>query len=124
MPNLIRLKQLDVAELSGYINQSFAGGASSINTNFTYYTGNFNISDSYLNIVSYISGVTGTLPSISNGLIFNIKNIGDGSLTITGSANIDEVDSVSIQKNESIELLGVNNSYYSGWVTITSNPGI
>ena len=124
MPNLIRLKQLDTVELSGYINRSFAGGANAINTNFTYYNNNFNISDSYLNVVNRSSSVTGVLPTVSNGLIFNIKNIGNGLLTITGSANIDEVDSVSIQKNESIELLGVNNLYYSGWVTITSNPGI
>jgi hypothetical protein len=123
MPNLIRLKQLDLAELSGYINQSFPG-FNSISTNFTYYTGNFNISDDYLNLVSYVSGVTGVLPSVSNGLRFNIKNLGDGLLTITGSASIDQADSISIQKNESIELLGVNNLYYSGWVTIISNPGI
>jgi hypothetical protein len=123
MPNLIRLKQLDVAELSGYINESFPG-FNSLSSNFAYNTGNFNISDDYFNLVSYVSGVTGVLPSISNGLRFNIKNLGDGLLTITGSASIDQVDSVSLQKNESIELLGVNNLYYSGWVTIISNAGI
>jgi hypothetical protein len=123
MPNLIRLKQLDLVELSGYINQSFPG-FNVTTSSFIYYSGNFNISDSYLNLVNYPSGVTGTLPYISNGLRFNIKNLGDGVLTITGSSYIDETDSISLQKNESIELLGVNNSYYSGWVTIISNPGI
>ena len=98
MPNLIRLKQLDLAELSGYINQSFPG-FNTVSSDFTYYTGNFNISNSYLNLVSYVSGVTGVLPDISNGLRFNIKNLGEGTLTITGFANIDEVDSISIQKN-------------------------
>jgi len=123
MPNLIRLKQLDLVELSGYINQSFPG-FNSVTSSFIYYSGDFNISDSYLNLANYVSGITGTLPSVSNGLRFNIKNLGDGLLTITGSANIDQTDSISLQKNESIELLGVNNSYYSGWVTIISNPGI
>lgn len=123
MPNLIRLKQLDVVELSGYINQSFPG-FSTVSSDFTYYTGNFNISNSYLNLVSYVSGVTGFLPTVSNGLRFNIKNVGSGIATITGSAYIDSVDSVFLEKNESIELLGVNNSYYSGWATIISNPGI
>jgi hypothetical protein len=126
MPNLIRLKQLDVAELSGYINQSFLGisNIGVISSNFTYHTGNFNITGNYLNLVNYASGVTGFLPTVSNGLRFNIKNIGSGITTITGSAYIDSVDSISLEKNESIELLGVNNSYYSGWATITSNPGI
>ena len=128
MANLIRLKQLDLTELSGYINQSFigssSGGSSSATSQFTYHIDNFNISNYYLNLVSNPSGVTGYLPPVSNGLRFNIKNLGEGLLVVSGSANIDQLDSISIQKNESIELLGVNNSYYSGWATIISNPGL
>jgi len=128
MANLIRLKQLDLTELSGYINQSFigssSGGSSSATSQFNYHIGNFNISNYYLNLVSSPSGVTGYLPPVSNGLRFNIKNLGEGLLVISGSANIDQLDSISMQKNESIELLCVNNSYYSGWATIISNPGL
>lgn len=128
MANLIRLKQLDLTELSGYINQSFIGssngGVNNSTSQFNYYIDNFNISDYYLNLVSHPSGVTGYLPPVSNGLRFNIKNLGEGLLVVSGSANIDQLDSISIQKNESIELLGVNNSYYSGWATIISNPGL
>jgi hypothetical protein len=125
MPNLIRLKQLDQTELSGYIGEiSISQNFNYVSSNFNYYSGNFNISERYLNLVNYASGITGTLPAINNGLRYNIKNIGDGILTITGANNIDGLDSAALQKNESVELLGVSNLYYTGWVTILSNPGI
>jgi hypothetical protein len=125
MPNLIRLKQLDQTELSGYIGEvSIYQNFNYVSSDFNYYSGNFNISERYLNLANYASGITGSLPTINNGLRYNIKNIGDGILTITGANNIDGLDSVALQKNESVELLGVNNLYYTGWVTILSNPGV
>jgi hypothetical protein len=125
MPNLIRLKQLDQTELSGYIGEvSISQNFNYVSSDFNYYSGNFNISERYLNLVNYASGITGTLPAINNGLRYNIKNIGSGILTITGANNIDGLDSAALQKNESVELLGVSNLYYTGWVTILSNPGI
>jgi hypothetical protein len=125
MPNLIRLKQLDQTELSGYIGEvSISQNFDYVSSDFNYYSGNFNISERYLNLANYVSGITGSLPAINNGLRYNIKNIGSGILTITGANNIDGLNSVALQKNESVELLGVNNLYYTGWVTILSNPGI
>ena len=125
MPNLIRLKQLDQTELSGYIGEiSIYQNFNYVSSDFNYHSGNFNISQRYLNLANYPSGITGSLPTINNGLRYNIKNIGDGILTITGANNIDGLDSVALQKNESVELLGVNNLYYTGWVTILSNPGV
>lgn len=125
MANFIRLKQLDTAEISGYIDQvTTTNSFNYLVNNFSYFSGDFTLSNTYLNLVNYVSGITGTLPNIVNGVRYNIKNLGDGILTITGNSTIDSLNSVSLEKNESIELLGVNNSSYSGWLTILSNPGL
>lgn len=125
MGNFIRLKQLDMAEISGYISQVTATNSFNyLVNNFSYFNTNFNITNTYLNLASYPSGITGTLPEIVNGVRYNIKNLGNGILTITGNSTIDSLGSVSLEKNESIEILGVNNLSYSGWLTILSNPGL
>ena len=68
MANFIRLKQLDTAEISGYIDQVTATNSFNyLVNNFSYFSGNFTLSNNYLNLVDYISGVTGTLPNIVNG---------------------------------------------------------
>jgi hypothetical protein len=134
MANLIRLKQLDLAELSGYIsgfslisdgnNGVINPGNYYLSSGYNFFTGNFNVSGYSLSIAKSSYEITGVLPNLSNNLICNIKNIGAGLLVLTGSANIDESSVIGLQKNESIEILGVNNIYYSGWITITSNAGI
>lgn len=132
MPNLIRLKQLDLVDISGYINQiagsnGNGGLPDSFTSTYNYFSGDFSISDKYLNIANSTISLTGYLPNnISNGIRYNIKNMGIGELFLTGYAKIDNsLDYVILFENESIELLGVNKlPEYSGWVTISSNPGL
>ena len=51
MPNLIRLKQLDQTELSGYIGEiSIYQNFNYVSSDFNYHSGNFNISQRYLNL--------------------------------------------------------------------------
>jgi hypothetical protein len=129
MANLIRLKQLDQAELSGYIQEISArvgagnGGNYIINT-YDYFTGNFNISSSYINLASPSGQVTGVLPEIIDGLRYHIKNINTGIVFISGNNTIDSIDTFTLLENESVELLGVKNIYHTGWLTMISNPGL
>lgn len=129
MANLIRLKQLDQVDLSGYIQEISArvgagNGANYIINTYDYFTGNFNISNSYINIISPSGQVTGILPEIIDGLRYHIKNINTGVVFISGNNLIDSINTVFILENESIELLGVKNIYHTGWLTMISNPGI
>lgn len=132
MPNLIRLKQLDLVDISGYIEEVAGGNGGGgipdfFTNNYNYVSGDFSISNKYFNIANSNINITGHLPiNISNGVRYNIKNIGSGELFLTGYAKIDNsLDYIILFENESVELLGVNKlPEYSGWVTISSNPGL
>lgn len=126
MANLIRLKQLDQAEISGYVQTISARvvDGSYIVSNYQYFINNFSPSDYYLNLVNSNVQITGTLPSVTDGLRYHIKNLNSGNIYITGLNTIDGLDSFFLLEGESIELLGVNNSTYTGWVSMISNPGL
>jgi hypothetical protein len=57
---------------------------------------------------------------------YYVKNLNTGALTITGagSRTIDGFASATLYINDSLQLLGVNNVGYTGWVTISADGGI
>lgn len=88
---------------------------------------NFIFGDNYLNFVNSSNNVTGTLPSgIISGINYYVKNLNSGILLITGSGQrtIDGFSTVNLYKNESLQLVGVNNPGYTGWVTISADNGV
>jgi len=96
-------------------------------SSYSYNTGNFNFTDNYINLASGPSSFTGTLPNpIISGINYYVKNLNTGVLIITGagSRTIDGFAIVSLYKNDSIQLLGVNNIGYTGWATISADGGI
>jgi hypothetical protein len=67
------------------------------------------------------------LPSgITSGINYYVKNLNSGILLITGSGqrSIDGFSTVNLYRNESLQLLGVNNVGYTGWVTLSADNGV
>lgn len=88
---------------------------------------NFFFGDNYLNFANSSSNLTGILPSgIVSGINYYAKNLNSGILLISGSGqrSIDGFSTLNLYKNESVQLVGVNNPGYTGWVTISADGGI
>ena len=96
-------------------------------SSYSYNSGNFTFSNNYLNLANSSNSLTGTLPNpIISGMNYYVKNLNTGVLMITGagSRTIDGFANVSLYKNDSVQLLGVNNIGYTGWATISADGGI
>jgi len=96
-------------------------------SSYNYSTSNFIFGDNYVNLINSSTNITGTLPSeITSGINYYIKNLNTGILLITGSGQrtIDGFSTVNLYKNESLQLVGVNNVGYTGWVTISADNGV
>ena len=96
-------------------------------SSYNYLNSNFTFDNIYINIVNSSNNVIGTLPSaITSGINYYVKNLNNGILLITGSSQrtIDGFSTVNLYKNESLQLLGVNNIGYTGWVTLSADNGV
>ena len=96
-------------------------------SSYSYNSTNFIFGNTYINIVNSSTNITGTLPSgITSGINYYVKNLNTGILLITGSGQrtIDGFSTVNLYKNESLQLLGVNNIGYTGWVTLSADNGV
>ena len=96
-------------------------------TSYGYFTGNFNFDNNLINLTNSSNDITGTLPSnVESGINYYVKNLNTGVLLITGSGQrlIDGFSSVNLYKNESLQLIGVNNIGYTGWITISADGGL
>jgi len=96
-------------------------------SSYSYNSGNFTFSNNYLNLANSSNSLTGTLPNpIISGMNYYVKNLNTGVLMITGTASrtIDGFANLSLYKNDSVQLLGVNNIGYTGWATISADGGI
>jgi hypothetical protein len=96
-------------------------------SSYSYNSTNFIFGNTYINIVNSSNNITGTLPSgITSGINYYVKNLNTGILLITGSGQrtIDGFSNVNLYKNESLQLLGVNNIGYTGWVTLSADNGV
>jgi hypothetical protein len=145
--------QNNINNLSGYINSSdsnivFTTGNQNINgiktfaqtgsfdtlqitnkklSSYNYNSNNFIFGNIYINIVNSSTNITGTLPSgITSGINYYVKNLNTGILLITGSGQrtIDGFSTINLYRNESLQLLGVNNVGYTGWVTLSADNGV
>ena len=96
-------------------------------SSYSYNSTNFIFGNTYINIVNSSNNIIGTLPSgITSGINYYVKNLNTGILLITGSGQrtIDGFSTVNLYKNESLQLLGVNNIGYTGWVTLSADNGV
>ena len=96
-------------------------------SSYSYNSTNFIFGNTYINIVNSSNNITGTLPSgITSGINYYVKNLNTGTLLITGSGQrtIDGFSTVNLYRNESLQLLGVNNVGYTGWVTLSADNGV
>jgi len=96
-------------------------------SSYNYVNSNFTFSDIYINIANSSSNIIGTLPSgITSGIHYYVKNLNTGILSITGSGQrtIDGFSNINLYKNESLQLFGVNNIGYTGWITIGEGIGV
>ena len=95
-------------------------------TAYNYVTGNFNFNNFYVNLINATSPRTGILPTPTSGLNYYVKNLNTGVVFLTGISGlkIDTADYLNLYKNESVELLGVNNLGYTGWITMSLNEGL
>ena len=96
-------------------------------SSYSYNSANFAFSNNYLNLANSSNSLTGTLPNpIISGMNYYVKNLNTGVLMITGagSRTIDGFANVSLYKNDSLQLLGVNNIEYTGWATISADGGV
>jgi hypothetical protein len=96
-------------------------------SSYSYNSTNFIFGNTYINIVNSSINITGTLPSgITSGINYYVKNLNTGILLITGSGQrtIDGFSTVNLYRNESLQLLGVNNVGYTGWVTLSADNGV
>ena len=91
---------------------------------YNYFTTSTTLGNSYINLANSTSGITATLPSITSGRNYIVKNLNTGTLTVTGSNSIDGNVNLKLYKNESAHLLGVRNIGFTGWVSLNTNPGI
>lgn len=130
--NLIRLKQLNETEISGYIESIVTPKVSNLNldtsniTNiqYDYYNAQGSITNKFINIFDVNSGANAILPNIEDKKTFLIKNIGSGILLISGNSRIDGYSNLILGSGESTQVLGVKNSTFTGWLTINTNQGI
>jgi hypothetical protein len=96
-------------------------------SSYSYNSNNFIFGNTYINIINSSTNITGTLPSgITSGINYYVKNLNTGTLLITGSGQrtIDGFSTVNLYRNESLQLLGVNNVGYTGWVTLSADNGV
>ena len=96
-------------------------------SSYNYVSSNFIFGDIYINIANSSNNIIGTLPnSITSGINYYVKNLNTGILLITGSGQrtIDGFSNINLYKNESLQLLGVNNVGYTGWVTLSADNGV
>jgi hypothetical protein len=96
-------------------------------SSYNYINSNFTFGDTYINIANSSNNITGTLPSeITSGINYYVKNLNTGVLLITGTnqRTIDGFSTINLYKNESLQLLGVNNIGYTGWVALNADNGV
>jgi len=96
-------------------------------SSYNYVNSNFIFGNTYINIANSSTNITGTLPSdITSGINYYVKNLNTGILLITGSGQrtIDGFSNINLYKNESLQLLGVNNVGYTGWTTVGEGIGV
>ena len=96
-------------------------------SSYSYNSTNFIFGNTYINIANSSNNIIGTLPSgITSGINYYVKNLNTGILLITGSGQrtIDGFSNINLYKNESLQLLGVNNVGYTGWVTLSADNGV
>jgi hypothetical protein len=96
-------------------------------SSYNYINSNFIFDNTYINIANSSNNIIGTLPSgITSGINYYVKNLNTGILLITGSGQrtIDGFSNINLYKNESLQLLGVNNVGYTGWVTLSADNGV
>ena len=96
-------------------------------SSYNYINSNFTFGDAHINIVNSSNNVIGTLPSsVTSGINYYVKNLNTGVLLITGSneRTIDGFSNINLYKNESLQLLGVNNIGYTGWISLSVSVGV
>jgi hypothetical protein len=96
-------------------------------SSYSYNSTNFDFDNTYINIVNSSTNIIGYLPSeITSGINYYVKNLNSGILLITGydQRTIDGFSNVNLYKNESLQLLGVNNVGYTGWITLSADNGV
>jgi hypothetical protein len=96
-------------------------------SSYNYINSNFTFGDAHINIVNSSNNIIGTLPSsVTSGINYYVKNLNSGILLITGSGQrtIDGFSTVNLYKNESLQLLGVNNIGYTGWISLSVSAGV
>ena len=96
-------------------------------SSYNYINSNFTFGDAHINIVNSSNNVIGTLPSsVTSGINYYVKNLNTGVLLITGSnqRTIDGFSNINLYKNESLQLLGVNNIGYTGWISLSVSAGV
>lgn len=129
----LNLSGVDITITSGNVTLTNTGSFNTLQitnkklSSYSYNTTNFIFGDNYLNFVNSSNKITGTLPSgIISGINYYVKNLNSGILLITGSGQrtIDRFSTVNLYKNESLQLVGVNNPGYTGWVTISADNGV
>ena len=96
-------------------------------SSYNYINSNFTFGDAHINIVNSSNNVIGTLPStVTSGINYYVKNLNTGVLLITGSGErtIDGFPNINLYKNEGLQLLGVNNIGYTGWISLSVSVGV
>jgi hypothetical protein len=96
-------------------------------SSYNYINANFTFGDNHINIVNSANNVTGTLPSaVTSGINYYVKNLNNGVVVIRGSnqRTIDGFSTINLYRNEGLQLLGVNNVGYTGWVTLSADNGV
>jgi hypothetical protein len=96
-------------------------------SSYNYVNSNFTFGNTYINIANSSNNIIGTLPSeITSGINYYVKNLNTGILLITGSGQrtIDGFLNINLYKNESLQIFGVNNIGYTGWITVGEGIGV
>jgi hypothetical protein len=137
----------DINGVKTFINTGSFNALQINHRKFTSYkisANNFEINHDYIYLANSQNDITGTIlmgyylgqeySEIPSGINYFIKNINNGKLTITGYTmlpdlhpqpnTIDGFDKLILYKNESVQLIGVNNIGYTGWITISADGGI
>jgi Na+-transporting NADH:ubiquinone oxidoreductase subunit NqrA len=96
-------------------------------SSYNYISSNFTFGDAHINIVNSSNNVIGILPNpVTSGINYYVQNLNTGVLLITGSdqRTIDGFSNINLYKNESLQLLGVNNIGYTGWISLSVSAGV